>query len=384
MKALFAHDNKFHKYKNTYYSTGLSSTVFQRYLKIFDSLIICGREIIHEESAIHQGSVASFEPYVQFSNIPNKSALKILFNTNDRTHIASIVREVDFVIARLDSIIGFIAINYARKFGIPYVIELCTDPWDCYINYGWKGKVLAPIITAKTKKEVNRAENVIYVTNKYLQERYPNFNNNIAISNVECIPVDNIDVRILNYQNFSTSNRIILGTAGALLPFKGQRYVIKAMDLLRQKGINNVLYRLAGEGSDKKNLLKLAKDLNLEDKVEFCGALSSNQMNDFYDSIDIYVQPSLQEGLPRTVIEAMSRGLFCIGARTAGIPELISESCIFEKKSSLQIANLINNLTSTHLVEESISNYHESEKYKNNVLDNRRTSFFAEIITSCR
>ena len=56
-------------------------------------------------------------------------------------------------------------------------------------------------------------------------------------------------------------------------------------------------------------------------------------MFELLDECDIYLQPSLQEGLPRSVIEAMSRGCACIGAATAGIPELLESEYVVKRKS---------------------------------------------------
>lgn len=381
MKALFAHDNRFHKYDNSYFSTGLNASVFQRYLKVFDSLIICGREVQHLSTDSPKGTLASIPNVVEFCNVKDKNAIAIWFNKKDRALIESLVRKVNFVIVRLDSIIGFIALKYARKYNIPYVIELCTDPWDCYVNYGMKGKILAPFITRKTKIEVRRAKNVIYVTNRYLQEKYPCNNNIISISNVDCIPKEDIaQIKLEKYLKFNKKDPIVLGTAGALLPFKGQRFVIEALKKLRDKGISNIFYKMAGEGSDRDSLFKIVKKYGLEDYIEFCGSLNSSEMDLFYQSLDIYIQPSLQEGLPRTVIEAMSRGIFCLGARTAGIPELISENCIFEKRAVDEIVSILENLSIDKLIREAKKNFYESKKYSSDVLEKKRTVFFLNVI----
>lgn len=379
MKALFTHDTPFYIKDGIYYSSGINKHVLNRYLKIFDSIIVCGRQYSTQYS--NSGNMASAEN-VSFNNIPYKNAILIWFNKNDRKHIYNLVKNVDFVIARLDSMIGFLAIKYARKLNVPYTIELCTDPWDCYINYGWKGKLLAPWITYKTKQEVKNALNVIYVTNKYLQKYYPCRHNTISISNVECIPDPAIaKLKQKKYYSIDKNDKIVVGTAGALLPFKGQKYVIEAMNILKNKGIFNIYYKLAGNGKDKQKLYTLAHKYGLDDRIKFCGPLNENQMKDFYDTLDIYVQPSLQEGLPRTVIEAMSRGLCCIGSRTAGIPELLPENRIFPKKDSYAIAKMLETISKKDMIADSCRNYMEAQKYDKNILEKRRIKFFKSILS---
>lgn len=61
----------------------------------------------------------------------------------------------------------------------------------------------------------------------------------------------------------------------------------------------------------------------------------------FLDTVDIYIQPSKQEGLPRSVVEAMSRGCLCVGSRIAGIPELLSTKYLFNAGNVMQIAKIL-------------------------------------------
>lgn len=379
MTVLFAHDTRFHKHNNVFYSNGLNSNVFRRYLSEFSNIIVCGREVCHEDDETPRENLASTDN-VTFDNIPDKNAIYIWFNKADREHIKKLVESADFVIARLDSIIGFIAVDYAVKMRKPYMIELCTDPWDCYINYGIKGKLLAPFIYKKTKNLVRNAPNVVYVTNEYLQKRYPTKGKNVAISNVECHP-DNLaySANLEKYANFKKSDTIVLGTAGALLPFKGQRYVIEALGFLKNQGFDNIIYRLAGAGSDLIYLQKLAKKLNVSDQVEFLGTLNRNEMKNFYKSLNVYIQPSLQEGLPRTVIEAMSNGLCCFGSRTAGTPELLLPECVFENKNPMAIVELLSTLDKEKLISYSKRNFLESQKYESATLFNKRKTFLNEI-----
>ena len=71
------------------------------------------------------------------------------------------------------------------------------------------------------------------------------------------------------------------------------------------------------------------------------GRLSSKEVFDQLSKIDIYVHPSLQEGLPRAVIEAMSMACPIVASNTAGTPELISNEFIFKNKSPKAISKAI-------------------------------------------
>nr|WP_305146428.1 glycosyltransferase family 4 protein [Holdemania filiformis] len=159
---------------------------------------------------------------------------------------------------------------------------------------------------------------------------------------------------------------------------KGQEYVVKAINLLKQKGIR-ITYFLAGSG-DQKYLLEIAKKYGVDDCLVFLGKLTLEEIFERIDNnIDIYIQPSLQEGLPRAVIEAMSRACPCLGARTAGIPELLDDDCIFKPKSAIDIAETIQKVCKNGLTEYAIRNFNKSKEFVEEVLNVRRNRYFNMI-----
>ncbi len=173
----------------------------------------------------------------------------------------------------------------------------------------------------------------------------------------------------------SLSNITLVTTAAINVEAKGQQYVIEALPMLRKSGVN-AKYVLIGSG-DKARLMNLAEKYGVKDNVVFAGELSLDDVFNTIDRCDFYIQPSLQEGLPRSVIEAMSRACPSLGARTAGIPELISEECIFERKSAKGIYDTIMALLSKPKLNELAKlNFEESKKYTNEVLEQRRNAYF--------
>ena len=65
------------------------------------------------------------------------------------------------------------------------MIELVGCAWDSFWNHGLAGKILAPYLFMRTKREVKRAPFVVYVTSEFLQKRYPTRGVNTNISNVK-------------------------------------------------------------------------------------------------------------------------------------------------------------------------------------------------------
>lgn len=123
----------------------------------------------------------------------------------------------------------------------------------------------------------------------------------------------------------------------------------------------------------------MTKKYQVEDLVFFTGPIKHSEIFQFLDDIDIYAQPSKQEGLPRAVIEAMSRGCLCIGSKIAGIPELIEPEFLFRAGNISQIVDILKNIDNNVLKEQARKNVIKAQQYSKSVLDERRSSFLNEF-----
>ena len=170
-----------------------------------------------------------------------------------------------------------------------------------------------------------------------------------------------------------------MGTAANVdVRYKGQQFVIRALALLKKQGKNSFVYQIAGAG-DQTYLKRQIKKYNLENEVFLIGSMPHKKLMDWLENeVNIYIQPSLQEGLPRSVIEAMSCGIPCLGSSIAGIPELLESNCLFSTKWNVakNIAQLLMNMSVEDLCEQGIRNFSKSKEYLFNVLNARRESFF--------
>ena len=114
------------------------------------------------------------------------------------------------------------------------------------------------------------------------------------------------------------SDAKIILSVGELNKNKNHEIVIKALAKLKDKKIH---YVIAGIGNLEKYLLKLAKDLEIDHYVHLIGYRSD--MVELYSISDIFIHPSLREGLPASIMEAMASGLPCIVSRIRGNVDLI-------------------------------------------------------------
>lgn len=119
-----------------------------------------------------------------------------------------------------------------------------------------------------------------------------------------------------------SSGEALIGTVGRLSPVKGQVHLLKAMRRLLDQG-RKVRLVFVGDGPLRQHLEEVARKLQIVGNVSFLG-----QRDDTYDlmqAMDVLVLPSLSEGIPLVVLEAMVIGVPVLASRVGGIPEIIEE-----------------------------------------------------------
>ena len=200
-------------------------------------------------------------------------------------------------------------------------------------NHSFLGKLVALPYFLLQKKAVKDAPYVLYVTNEFLQRRYPTRGIQTGITDTVLPASSDEDILRKRLERISTNRDIlILGTCAAVnVAYKGQKYVIEALAKLKKQGFTNYKYQMVGNG-DQSKLREYAEKLGVADQIDFLGGLPHEKVFVWLDSIDIYIQPSFQEGLSRAVVEAMSRGLPCIVSNAGGNPELIESEFVCNRR----------------------------------------------------
>ena len=161
--------------------------------------------------------------------------------------------------------------------------------------------------------------------------------------------------------------------------YKGQEYVIRAIAEMAKCGIYYE-YHLIG-GGDITYLRNLAIQLNVLNQVIFYGSVPHDQIAGLLDDTDIYIQPSKQEGLPRALVEAMSRACPALGSRIAGIPELLDKNCVFKKGNVGEICKKLLSFTVESMKYYAIRNYEEAKNYEFSLLEKKRNRFIDDFFT---
>lgn len=169
------------------------------------------------------------------------------------------------------------------------------------------------------------------------------FNKDLAIRNLG-VQSDHIQLIRAHGDMHDETESLKILIVGEFREKKGHRVLFEALKKLNRPDLT---LWVVGEGS--LDVQAMAEELGIASRVKFFGTLGENLLNVLYDACDIYVQPSLtardgdSEGIPASLMEAMSHARPVISTRHAGIPELVEE-LIVEPGSVEELAAAIEKL----------------------------------------
>lgn len=117
------------------------------------------------------------------------------------------------------------------------------------------------------------------------------------------------------------SDVLHVGTVGRMVPVKDFNLFLEIATAILKR-TNKVRFSILGDGPQKLQLIERARDLNLEGSIEFVSPMPDPQS--YYESLDLYVNTSLHEGIPLSILDAMACGKPVVAPSVGGIPEIIS------------------------------------------------------------
>ncbi len=118
------------------------------------------------------------------------------------------------------------------------------------------------------------------------------------------------------------SQTCLIGTIGRLTPVKGISYLLQAARILFRQEQNFKLL-LVGDGPMRDTLQQESRDLGIGESVVFLGHREDTR--ELIRALDIFVLPSLSEGIPMALLEAMAASRAVVASRVGGIPEVIDD-----------------------------------------------------------
>jgi sugar transferase (PEP-CTERM/EpsH1 system associated) len=135
---------------------------------------------------------------------------------------------------------------------------------------------------------------------------------------------------------------LVIGAVGRLVPIKDHTTLLKAAEILVSRGMP-VQILLAGSGPALEKLQEfVGASPSLSGRVVFAGAVSD--IAPLLNAMDIFVLPSLSEGMSNTLLEAMASSLLVVATRVGGNPELVEEDrsgCLFKPADVTGLAAIL-------------------------------------------
>lgn len=215
--------------------------------------------------------------------------------------------------------------NLAKQRSKKFLFDVTGDPFEV-VRKGTKYKGIFRIIALLYLKiEQALMKNVLRNTLIFTrgQELYRRYSRH-AYKTVNIIGTTLSDENFFYREDTcqcETETRILY--VGFLRHEKGLQYLLRSLKVLREKKLN-VRLTVIGDGHMKELLIQDSFKLNIGNAVDFKGYVSSEEkLEKFYVRSDIFVLPSISEGTPRVLLEAMARGLPVVATDVGGIPDLI-------------------------------------------------------------
>lgn len=312
-----------------YYTKGPHDNKFyQRYRSVFDKVIVVARAVEGDIS----GMVRVCGDGVIFGEVPNYRGIWELmfrhFKVQDAVsrHVAA----GDCVVGRLPGVLGAMCCEGAKKVAKPCCAEVVGDPFEAY---RWVGlpmalRLLMQFVGRRRLRRLCASSDVVsYVTEWVLQQRYPpcivpgDGRYTCSYSSVSLPP------RNFGRQQAYRSKKGIdlICVAGMDQPYKGHHVLIESLALLQRHVSEKVTLYLVGDGPLRKRIERMSAEMGVRESVKFCGRLNAGiEVVNAVRKADIFVLPSLTEGLPRALIEAMAVGIPCVASNVGGCCELLT------------------------------------------------------------
>jgi len=193
--------------------------------------------------------------------------------------------------------------------------------------------------------------------------------------------------KLINYNSHRANNeKLFIISVGRCHWIKGYTISLDAMTILKNTGVN-FHYTIIAGGDDNENVAYQIHDLGLTEYVDFINGLSHDQVIEKLSKSDLFLLPSLEEGISNTVLEAMALGVSVISTDCGGMREVIKNGengFIIPVRDPVLMAEAVRNFLCLDVTKKMIITNNARETIiQNHLLDeqvNRFKSFYSNII----
>jgi glycosyltransferase involved in cell wall biosynthesis len=371
-------------------SASCGRAAWTRYLDVFSSVLIAARVFdVPEPSA---GCVQASGPGIAFCALPPYSGLGGLVRSGRsvRAAINDAVRGSEAVIVRSPSPVAYLAARSVAAMGRPYGAQVVGDPDQVFSAGAFRHPLRVPLrhgATVAQKLVARHAMAVMFVTMETLQRKYPTAGRVYSGSDAS---LDDGAFAPAPLVARSGPEPFTFVTVGSLdQPYKGTGDLLDAFREIRDIQPAARLL-IVGGGALMPAFQARAEALGLGANVRFLGQLDRQGVRRALDAAHVFVLPSLTEGLPRALLEAMARRLPCVATNVGGIPELLPDGCLVPPRNARALARKLRELMADDDARQSLAarNQRVASAYHERVQIPVQRAFLADVrdasIVSCR
>jgi len=377
---------------------------WKRYLVQFDRVLAIARvkDLPHTQGTWKRAN----GPGVEFAPVPwyigPRQYLGRMFAV--RRALKHAARSCDAIILRIPSHLANCLEHELSKERRPYAVEAVGDPDNQFAPRAtehWLRPLYRWWFARRMRTQCLRASAVAYVTENALQRHYPPFPEIHSSREARRTLVtirdgqwpkfvtrySTVDLpatafgRSLNRADLVRREFDIITVGSLAQPYKGIDVLLRAIAHNEMCGFP-ISAIIIGDGRYRERLEVLSKRLALTGRVTFTGELpGAPAVRSFLDRSRLFVLSSRAEGLPRAMIEAMARGLPCIGTEIGGIPELLPRDSLVPPDDFVALAAKLRTVLRdlSTLVQWSARNLKCSMNYRAEHLEPRRAVFYWHV-----
>ncbi|MCU0514304.1 MAG: glycosyltransferase family 4 protein [Anaerolineae bacterium] len=297
---------------------------FTRYLDVFEAVRVVGRvrdvAQVPEHYLRADGDQVSFAPLPYYHGLGQY--LKQFRQVN--TAIRQTVTFEEAIVLNVSSLIADVIVPALKARQFPFGVQVISDPANTFAP-GTMRHPLRPLLrrvfVRLLKKHCAAATAASYVTRSYLQQHYPCPGYTVGVSDVV---IDDAALVAAPRQPPAAGQPVQLVFVGSLQQlYKAPDILVEAVRQCVAAG-HDLRLTMVGDGRYRPEIEAQVQQAGLGGRITFAGNLpGATAVRAELDKAHLFVMPSRAEGMPRAMIEAMARGLPCIGTSIGGIPELL-------------------------------------------------------------
>ncbi len=285
-------------------------------------------------------------PFNEFSHLPDKEVSdtgytiyhpyypylvpkKILFSLTGNTfsffisrYIEKYLTRPDLIHARFGFLDGYGALEICQKWKIPLI-------FDVHGSRDFGEYLVSCMLKKKQQKTIHYARKILCVAEWQIKR---GLEIGIPEEKLICIPLG-VDIEKFNPQQYKSIKKelgvdteIVILFVGQLIKRKSIDTLLQALSKIDRSSQGKYKVFIIGGGPEKDNLKALSKKLNLCGYIEFLGKIPDEELTKWYSVADMFILPSLSEGRPTVINEAMASECAIIASNVSGIPEQVKNN----------------------------------------------------------